>query len=622
MSLSTNWRGRVSIPILSLLCAFNMPEAAVAQEAAESDPSQWVMPNANYAGWNYSALDQINADNVQTLEMAWTMQLGIQDSHEASPLVIGDTMYIVTPKPNYLYALDLMRQGFIKWEFRPEIPDLETAVRSACCGAQTRGLTYADGRIFFATLDGQVFSLDAETGDVIWRAENADITIGETVSTAPLVVNDKVIVGVAGGEYGVRGHVTAYGIDTGLLRWRYYSMGPNNEVGIGPRFDPFYQDDRIANPALDSWFGDSWRRGGGSVWGWFTFDPELNLFYYGTSNCSPWNPDYRREWGVVELDEQGGVTGYRNNYCASILARDADSGELIWAYNVTPQDQWDLDEPSAMVLIDLEIEGRQRQTLVHPGRNGFFYVFDRATGEMILEPWMFVYNDLIQGVNMETGRPQYDIGKMMFTDLEDRQKYVPDAENVAVGWCPGIAARNWQNDAFSPRTGLVYTSTSNTCDFLRMVEGEYVPGDRYALRERGGRAPSPPDEETVGELQANDPIAGETVWRVPWTSTNNAPVMATGGDLVFQGGPNEGVARAFNARTGEIVWTFRTGSDFRNSPITYIGPDGRQYVAFIGSTRGGNEQVTADTEPDDGARFWRPGSALYVFALPPAPARD
>ena len=617
MSLPTNWRRWVWIPILSLLCVFNVLDAAVAQEAAESDPSQWVMPNANYAGWNYSALDQINGDNVQTLEMAWTMQLGIQDSHEASPLVIGDTMYIVTPKPNYVYALDLMRQGVIKWEFRPEIPDLETAVRSACCGAQTRGLTYADGRIFFATLDGQVFALDAETGDVIWRAENADITIGETVSTAPLVVNDKVIVGVAGGEFGVRGHVTAYGIDTGLLRWRYHSMGPNNEVGVGPRFDPFYPDDRLANPALDSWFGDSWRRGGGSVWGWFTFDPELNLFYYGTSNCSPWNPDYRREWGVVELDEDGGLTGFRNNYCSSILARDADSGELIWAYNVTPQDQWDLDEPSAMVLVDLEIDGRLRQALVHPGRNGFFYVFDRATGEMILEPWMFVYNDLIQGVNMETGRPQYDIGKMMFTDLEDRQNYVPDAENVAVGWCPGIAARNWQNDAYSPRTGLVYTSTSNTCGIIRMVEGEYVPGDRYALRERGGQAPSPPGEETVGELQANDPVTGETVWRVQWTSENNAPVMATGGDLVFQGGPNEGVVRAFDARTGEIAWTFRTGSDFRNSPITYIGPNGRQYVAIIGSTRGGNQQVTADTEPDDGARFWRAGSALYVFALPP-----
>ena len=622
MSLPTIWRGRVSIPILSLLCVFNVPEAAVAQEASDGDPSQWVMPNANYAGWNYSPLDQINVGNVQSLAMAWTVQLGIQDSHEASPLVIGDTMYLVTPKPNYVYALDLVRQGVIKWEFRPEIPDLETAVRSACCGAQTRGLSYADGRIFFATLDGQVFALDAETGDVVWRAENADITIGETVSTPPLVVDDKVIVGVAGGEFGVRGHVTAYSIDTGRHRWRYYSMGPNNEVGIGPRFDPFYPDDRIPNPALDSWFGDSWRRGGGSVWGWFTFDPELNLFYYGTSNCSPWNPDYRREWGVVELDEQGGLTDFRNNYCSSILARDADNGELIWAYNVTPQDQWDLDEPSAMVLVDLEIDGRLREALVHPGRNGFFYVFDRATGEMILEPWMFVYNDLIEGVNMETGRPRYDIGKMMFTDLEDRQKYVADAENVAVGWCPGIAARNWQNDAFSPRTGLVYTSTSNTCGIIRMVEGEYVPGDRYALRERGGRAPSPPGEETVGELQANDPVAGETVWRVPWTSANNAPVMATGGDLVFQGGPNEGVVRAFDARTGEIVWTFRTGSNFRNSPITYMGPDGRQYVAIIGSQRPGTEQVTPDTEPDNGARFRRAGSALYVFALPPASARD
>ena len=618
MTLPTNRRGWVWIPIMSLLCVFSVPDAAVAQEVFEGDPSQWVMPNANYAGWNYSPLDQINVDNVQTLTMAWTLQLGIQDSHEASPLVIGDTMYIVTPKPNYVYALDLAREGVIKWEFRPEIPDLETTVRSACCGAQTRGLAYADGRVFFATLDGQVFALDAETGDVVWRAENATVRTGETVSGMPLVVNDKVIVGVAGGERGVRGHVTAYNIDTGRFRWRYYSMGPNNEVGIGPRFDPFYPDDRIPDPALDSWYGDSWRRGGGAVWGWFTFDPELNLFYYGTSNCGPWNPDYRREWGVVELDEDKGLTGYRNNYCSSILARDADSGDLIWAYNLTPQDQWDLDEPNANILVDLEIDGRLRQALVRPARNGFFYVFDRATGEMLLEPWNFVYNDLIGGVNMETGRPRYDIGKMMFTDLEDRQKYVPDAEDIAVGWCPGIAARNWQNDAFSPRTGLVYTPTSNRCGRQRVVEGQYVPGDGYTLRERGGRAPRPPGEEHVGELQANDPVAGETVWRIQWTSANNTPVMATGGDLLFQGGANEGVVRAFDARTGDIVWTFRTGSNFRNSPITYIGPDGRQYVAIIGSQRTGSPPVTADTEPDAPARFRRAGSALYVFALPPA----
>ena len=618
MSLSTNWRGWMWIPLLSLLCVLDVPEAAVAQEGSAGDPSQWVMPNANYAGWNYSPLDQINVDNVEQLTMAWTMQLGIQDSYEPSPLVIGDTMYIVTPKPNYVYALDLVRQGVIKWEFRPEIPDLETTVTSACCGAQSRGLAHADGRIFFATLDGQVFALDAETGDMVWQAENASIAIGETVSAMPLVVGDKVIVGVAGGERGVRGHVTAYSIEIGRFRWRYYSMGPNNEVGIGSRFAPFYPDDRIPDPALDTWYGDSWRRGGGAVWGWFTYDPELNLFYYGTSNCGPWNPDYRREWGVVELDEDGGLTGYRNNYCASILARDADSGELIWAYNVTPQDQWDLDEPSANILVDLEIDGQPRKALVRAARNGFFYVFDRATGEMLLEPWNFVYNDLIQGVNMETGRPRYDIRKMMFTDLEDRQRYVPDAEDIAVGWCPGIAARNWQNDAFSPRTGLLYTSTSNTCGIQRVIEGEYVPGQGYTLRERGGRAPQPPDEEVVGELQANDPVAGETVWRIQWTTANNAPVMATGGDLLFQGGPSEGVVRAFDARTGDIVWTFRTGSNFRNSPITYIGPDGRQYVAIIGSQRPGSVQVTPDAAPDAGDRFRRAGSALYVFALPPA----
>ena len=380
MSLSTNRSGWMSIPLLPLLCVLAMPAPAAAQEGSAGDPAQWVMPNANYAGWNYSALDQINVDNVEQLTMAWTMQLGVHDSYEASPLVIGDTMYIVTPEPNYVYALDLARDGFIEWEFRPEIEDPETTRRSACCGAQTRGLGYSDGRLYFVTLDGQVYALDAETGEQIWQAENANIGIGETVPGMPLVVGDKVIVGVAGGERGVRGHVTAYNLDDGRFRWRYYSMGPNNEVGIGSRFAPFYPDDRVPNPALDTWSGDSWRRGGGAVWGWFTYDAELNLFYYGTSNCGPWNPDYRREWGVVELDEDGGLTGYRNNYCASILARDVDSGELVWAYNMTPQDQWDLDEPNVNLLIDLEINGETRKTLVRPARNGYFYVFRSRDG--------------------------------------------------------------------------------------------------------------------------------------------------------------------------------------------------------------------------------------------------
>ncbi|PYS39467.1 MAG: PQQ-dependent dehydrogenase, methanol/ethanol family [Acidobacteria bacterium] len=619
MSALTN-RGRVWVVVLTVMFVLGVSSVTLAHQGLltlQKDPKQWVMPNGNYSGWNYSGLDQINLSNIQNLTMAWSMQLGILDAHEASPLVIGNTMYIVTPKPNYVYALDLTRDGAIKWEFRPEIQQIDAAIKAACCGAETRGLAYADGKIFYSTLDGQIFALNAEDGKVVWRAENANIAIGETASAMPLIVNDKVIVGVMGGEKGVRGHVTAYNINTGSMRWRYYSMGPNNEVGIGPRFKPFYADDKVPNPALDSWYGDSWKRGGGTIWGWFTFDPDLNLFYYGTSNCSPWNPDYRRKWGEVDLDARGGLASYRNNYCSSILARDADSGELVWAYNLTPQDAWDLDEPSAGIIVDLQIGGRMRKTLVHPARNGFYYVFDRATGEMLLKPWPFVYNDLIKGVDMETGRTLYDIRRIMFTKLEDRQKYVPDAKDTTVTWCPGIAARNWFQDAYSPRTGLIYTPASNQCGTQKMVEGKFVPGADYTLRETVGNTnPLAPGAESAGELQANDPVTGKTVWRVPWKVANNAPVMATAGDLLFQGGPNEGVFRAFNARTGQIVWTFRTGSNFRSSPISYAGPDGRQYVAIIGSQLGPNTRVQPDAAPDADIRFRRSGATLYVFALP------
>jgi PQQ-dependent dehydrogenase (methanol/ethanol family) len=618
MTLLKPFRAVALLALAGLFTASSQTMAHQRLAGLQNDPKQWVMPNGNYAGWNYSGLDQINVGNVRNLTMAWSSQLGMLDTFEASPLVIGDTMYIVTPKPNYVYALDLKRDGVIKWEFRPEMSQLDATMKAACCGAQTRGLAYADGRIFFSTLDGQVFALNAADGKVVWRAENANIAIGETVTAPPLVINDKVIIGVAGGEKGVRGHITAYNIETGSMRWRYYSTGPNNEVGIGPRFKPFYPDDKIPNPALDSWYGDSWKRGGGALWGWYTFDPELNLFYYGTSNCGPWNPDYRRKFGAVDLDQQGGLATYRNNYCASILARDANSGELVWAYNVTPQDGWDLDEPSASLIVDLEIGGRQRKTLVHPARNGFFYVFDRATGEILLKPWPFVHNDIIKGVDMVTGRALYDIRKIMFTRLEDRLKYVPDAKDTNVTWCPGIAARNWFQDAYSPRTGLVYTPTSNQCGTQKVVEGAFAPPADYMLREGTGPGAGPlaPGAKSAGELQANNPVTGKTVWRVEWKAANNAPVMATAGDVLFQGGPNEGVFRAFNARTGEVVWSFRTGSNFRGSPISYQGPDGRQYVAIIGSQLGANVQVQADAPEDSDARFRRSGATLYVFALP------
>jgi PQQ-dependent dehydrogenase (methanol/ethanol family) len=327
----------VTLALAGMLLTALVAGAAFANEnvaALQEDPTLWVMPNQNYEGWNYSPLDRISRHNVQNLRVAWAFQTGVTDSHEAQPLVIGNTMYVLTPKPNTLYSLDLTRQGFIKWSFAPEM-DTERAGALACCGAQTRGLMYAEGKLFFNTLDGQLFAVNADDGTVVWEQQVADLDIGETTTTNPLVIGDNVIVGNEGGERGVRGWVAAYDIETGEENWKFYSTGPDDEMGIGERFEPFYADDQVEEPGVSTWYEDSWEHGGGTNWGYWTADLENNLFYYGTSNCSPWNPDYRRDPATAP-----GFDTYGNKYCASLLARDATTGELVWAYSLTPQDQW------------------------------------------------------------------------------------------------------------------------------------------------------------------------------------------------------------------------------------------------------------------------------------------
>jgi lanthanide-dependent methanol dehydrogenase len=267
----------------------------------ETDPGQWVMQNQNYAGWNYSALDEINTENIDQLQLLWTFQIGVTDSLEAQPLVIGDTMYIMTPKPNTIYALDLTQDGVIKWSYAPEMPGLDQA--NACCGAQSRGPAYIDGKLILNTLDGQLIAIDAETSEELWKHQVTDLSISETTTTVPFIVGDLIIIGNEGGERGVRGWVAAHDLETGAEVWKFYNTGPNDEMGIGERWQPFYADDQIENPGLDTWFGDSWQLGGGTAWGYWSYDPELNLIYYGTANCAPWNPDYRRD-RLLDLLEQ------------------------------------------------------------------------------------------------------------------------------------------------------------------------------------------------------------------------------------------------------------------------------------------------------------------------------
>lgn len=592
-----------SLVLALVLALVGMGSANEELLGLQADPALWAMPNGTYDSSNFSQLDAINSENVQDLQVKWTFQTGVLDSHEGTPLVIGDTMYLVTPKPNVLYALDLNRDGVIKWSYAVDMPNLEQAISAACCGAQTRGVAYANNKLFFNSLDGQLFGIDAETGEVLWRNQVANLDIAETTTTAPLIIDNHLIIGVAGGERGVRGWVAAFDQDTGEQLWKMYSTGPDEEMGIGPRFQPFYADDQVEEPGLSTWYEDSWRLGGGTVWGWWSFDPEINTFYYSTGNCAPWNPDYRRDPATAP-----GIFEYPNKYCAALMARDGTTGELLWAYSLTPQDQWDLDEPGPNLLLDLEIDGEMRKTLVKAARNGFFYVFDRVTGEILLEPFLHSPATWTTGeFDMETGRPVFDPERYMYTDIP------------VEGICPFIAARNWENDTYSPQTGLMYFTIQNRCADMMMVEGEYVPGQSYTLYQNLGSYLGPDGEgDWRAELVAYNPVTGEKAWGLPYTGTMGSwgkPLLSTAGNLLFQGSET-GEFRAFDAATGEILWSFRTGTDFRNAPMSYIGPDGEQYVAVIASGAPTSMETPADAPPDEAGRFRRASATLYVFGLP------
>ncbi len=601
-----------------------------------------VTPNYTYNGHNFSPLDQINLSNVADLTVAWTLQLGVLDQYEASPLVVGDTMYIVSPvnqsegsgqAPNELLALDLNNNGRILWEFRPDV-DREHGLQ-ACCGAQTRGLQYAEGNIYFHTVDGQVFAIDGATGEALWRSVGADVTIREETAGNGIIVGDLYIIGNEGGEYGVRGKVQAFDIHTGQTQWVMYSMGPDNEVGIGPRFNPYYDDDKQGS--LATWFGDSWRHGGGTVWGYFTYDPDLNIFYYSTGNCGPWNPDYRREWGVINLDANGGLIDYRNNWCASQMARDGTTGELIWAYNITPADPWDIDEPINTPLVDLDLngDGTVEHAAMKAARSGRLYLWDRTDGQLLAQPWPFVYTNAITGVDMATGRALYDIDVWAFTNVEDRRRYtdydLPGADQrddytgTEILACPGNSARNWENDTFSDQTGLFYVSTDNTCFTQVVFEGEYVAGEGYTLRRSAGAVPggnSRALDGTVtdinGQLMAMDPVAGNIVWQVPFPVSSRVPVSSTAGGLVLQGNPYDGTVDIYNAMTGDLAWSFQIGTEVHASPITYMH-DGKQYIAILASDSN-TGQVNVGDDANDADRYHRAGTTLYIFALPEAVA--
>jgi PQQ-dependent dehydrogenase (methanol/ethanol family) len=566
--------------------------------APRSTPAgEWQMPAGDYASSRFSDLNQITPANAANLHASWTFSTGVLRGHEGQPLVVNNTMYLVTPYPNVSYALDLTQSGQpLKWKLRPE--NAQAAAGQACCDVVNRGAAYADGKIFYNLLDGHTIAVDAATGKQIWRTKMADLTRGETMTMAPIVVKGKVIVGSSGGEMGVRGWIAAIDVATGKEVWRGYNTGSDRDIKVGPRFKAFYAADNGKDLGLTSWPGETWKQGGAAVWGWLSYDPELNLVYYGTSNPGPWNE------GVRKGD---------NKWTCSIMARDADTGELRWAFQVTPHDMWDYDTVNENILADLPLGGTTRKALVHFDRNGYGYTIDRATGEVLVaQP--FVQMNWSTGVDLKTGRPNVVAEKM-----------TAEGKNVK-DICPSLeGGKNQQPAAFSPRTGLFYVPTNNLCMDFEVRPVSYIPGTPYI----GANAPEKKGPGGHGgEFIAWDATTGKKVWGIEEPFPVWGGALATAGGVVFYG-TLDGWFKAVDASSGKVLWKFKVGSGVVGNPISYLGPDGKQYIAVYSGIGGDMGLLIAgdvaanlpydvrergSTLPDLG-RWTSWGGMLFVFSL-------
>jgi PQQ-dependent dehydrogenase (methanol/ethanol family) len=584
------------LAVRAMLAAAAMVGAGA--HAQLSNDGEWPMAARDYASTRFSPLDQITASNVRNLKVAFTFDTGVDRGQEAAPIVVGNTMYVVAPFPNYLYALDLTRPGApMKWKFEPN-PDAKSQ-GVACCDLVNRGVAYADGRIFMNTLDGQTIAVDAASGKEAWRTKLGDIRKGETVTMAPLVVKDKVLVGNSGGELGVRGWLVALDTRSGKEAWRAWSTGPDSDVLIGPGFKPFYASDRGKDLGTKTWPGEAWKIGGGNVWGWISYDPQADLIYYGTANPGPWNPEQRPG---------------ANKWTAGIFARSPGDGQARWFYQYSPHDLHDYDGVNENILLDIPFKGRQRKVLVHPDRNGYVYVMDRLNGQ-VLAADPFVHITTTEGVDLSTGQLKYNPQKQ------------PRTGQVIRDICPvSPGGKDWQPSAWSPRTQLLYIPHQNLCQDTDTYDVSYIAGTPYVGVDNK-MYPGPGGSR--GLFTAWDVANGRKRWQIPERFPVWSGALATAGDVVFYG-TMDGWFKAVDARSGAPLWQFKTGSGIIGQPIAYRGPDGKQYVAILAGVGGwAGAIVTGGLDARDGTAasgfvnamkdlpaYTGKGGTLYVFALP------
>jgi PQQ-dependent dehydrogenase (methanol/ethanol family) len=557
------------------------------------------MPGRDPALSRYSPLDQISVVNIAALKPVWSFSTGVLGPHEGSPLVIGSTMFVHTPWPNTVFALDLRASGAIKWRYHGPLPRPARGARAGtpgppptgCCDIGSRGLAYhPSGKLFVPLLAGDIAALDAETGREIWRVRNGDPATGATVAAAPIVVRDLVIAGVSGAGFGVRGHLTAYDANTGRLVWRGYSTGPDSEVLISGAANTHYSSHQGRDLGLSTWPGDAWRLGGGTTSGWISYDPALDLIFHGTDEPAPGNPSQRSG---------------DNKWASSILAREATTGRVRWAYQLTPHDEWGYGAGNESILVDVQIGGAKVPSLVHFARNGFAYTIERSTGKVLVaQPYGPVnWASLIEQESGVPGRAS------RFAAPPPTPAGSPPRRTSGI--CPAVlGGKHLQPAAHSPLTGLFYVPASNLCMDLSTAPATHAPGAPYSgttIRMQPGPGGN------RGRLLAWDPGAAVVTWEIKEPFAVAGGVLATAGGLLFYG-TMEGWLKALDQRTGREVWRYKTPSGIVGSPIAFLGPDGRQYVAVY-SGIGGWWGLGGNGAFPDLASVTNPGGVLTVFGL-------
>ena len=553
-----------------LLAASSGARANDSVVKAVSDPNGWAIAGHDYGNTRFSPLKQITSENVGKLQLAYSLSLASLRSNESSPVVVGDTLYVSSSwGPKNVYAVNAAT-GVQKWLYQPDIPD--DVLQYACCDVNNRGVSYADGKIFVGRLDGKLTALDAATGKELWTSTVVDYKQGSVITSPPLIVRDKVITGFGGGEYGVRGALLAFDVKTGKQLWQSFTVPAAGE------------------PGSETWKGDTGLHGGGAAWLVGSYDAKTDTVYWGTSNPGPWNTG-------VRSTGDGNFGKLTNLYTASTLAIDPNTGKIKWHIQGTPADAWDYDGVNELLLADLKIGGASTPVLMKADRNGFFFVANRETGKVIsAEKYVFA-----------NWAKKWDVNTMRAEEDPDKR---PGPGHPAKDICPNlIGGKNWQPMSFNPQTGLVYIPTNNVCmdwgvSDVSYKRGVFYLGAEFPTKEGPGGF--------LGELVAWDPVANKKVWGVKEDLPFNGGTLSTGGNLVFSGNLH-GDFRAFDAKTGKVLWSKNLGTGIGAGPVTYsVG--GKQYVAIVvGRTAAlpaflgevGKKMVAAAPE----------GGALFVFSL-------